>query len=208
MYKDPSLSPTDPVDESNWTDPDGPKTSAYDASKTLAERAAWEFVANNPQMKLTAVNPAAVLGPAMDMNYGTSLEYAERFMSGKDPMVPNVRFGIVDVRDVAKIHVATIDHEASIGERYVACAGSMSMPEMADSLAKEFPDHKIATRRAPDWLIRIMARFVPLLKVVADGLGRTNDVDGTKATREFGFTYIPAADAVLASGHFLADHGK
>ncbi len=208
MYKDPALSPTDPIDESNWTDPDSPKASPYDASKTLAERAAWDFVKANPQMKLTVVNPTAVLGPAMDMNYGTSLEYAERFMAGKDPVIPNVTFGIVDVRDVAKIHVAAMGREASIGERYAMSAGSMSMPEMAEALAREFPDHKITTRRAPDWLIRVMARFVPMLKMVADSLGRTNEVDGSKATRDFDFTYTTPIDSVLASGHFLADNGK
>lgn len=208
MYKDPTLSPTDPIDESNWTDPDSPRASAYDASKTLAERAAWDFVEANPQMKLTVVNPTAVLGPAMDTNYGTSLQYAERFMAGKDPVIPNVTFGIVDVRDVAKIHVAAMAREASIGERYAMSAGSMSMPAMAEALAREFPDHKITTRRAPDWLIRVMARFVPMLRMVADSLGRANEVDGSKATRDFDFTYITPIDSVLASGHFLDDNGK
>ena len=206
IYKDPSASPTQTIDESNWTDPEGENVSAYETSKTLAERAAWNFVAEHAEMKLTVVNPGAVLGPALDTNYGTSLGYVDRFLAGTDPMVPNVRFSIVDVRDVARIHVGAIDNEQAIGERYIAAAGMAAMPDLAKTLAREFPDRKISTRTAPDWLVRLMARFIPMMKMVAANLGRQNDVDGSKASTAFGFSYISATDAAMASAHSIVDN--
>ncbi len=203
VYKDPSASSTASLDEHNWTDPNASNVTAYEASKTLAERAAWDFVADNPEMKLTTVNPGGVLGPALDANYGTSLELLERVLDGTDPMVPNLTFSFVDVRDVAKIHVAAMDRPESIGERYIAVAGMMSMPEAAKMLAAEFPDRKIATRVAPDWLIKFMARFMPVLKSLADSLGRTSTVDGSKAAKEFGFDYIPVRQATLDAARFI-----
>lgn len=208
VLHDPAASPTATIDESNWTDPDGDSVSAYEASKTLAERAAWDFAATHPETELTVINPGAVLGPALDANYGTSLEYMERFLSGADPMVPKVRLSVVDVRDVARMHVAAIDNHATIGERYIAAAGMTSMPEVAEVLAREFPERKIATRTAPDWFVRLMARFVPALKMVVNSLGRQNHVDGSKAAAAFGVEYISPIEASLASAHSLVGFGK
>ncbi len=208
VHRDPDASGTQTLDESNWTDPDGENVSAYEVSKTLAERAAWDFVAEHPEMKLTVVNPGAVLGPSLDANYGTSLEYVERFLAGTDPMVPNVRMSVVDVRDVARIHVAAIEADSAIGERYIAAGGMASMPEVAKALAAEFPDRKIATRVAPDWLVRVMAKFVPMMRLVADSLRRRNHIDGSKASAAFGFEYIPPVEASLASAHSLVGFGK
>lgn len=206
IHKDSSASPSANLDESNWTDPNASNVTPYEASKTLAEKAAWDFVAEHPEMKLTTVNPGGVLGPALDTNYGTSLELLERVLDGTDPMVPNVTFGFVDVRDVAKIHVAAMERSESIGERYIAVAGMMAMPKAAKLLADEFPDRKIATRVAPNWLIKLMARFMPLLRTVADSLGRTSTVDGSKAAKQFGFDYIPADQATLDAARFIVAH--
>lgn len=208
VLHDPAAAPTANIDESYWTDPGGLHVNAYEASKTLAERAAWDFVAAHPEMALTVVNPAAVLGPALDAHYGTSLEYIARFLDGADPMVPKVRLSVVDVRDVARIHVAAIGHEAAFGERYIAAAGMTSMPEVADALARAFPGHKIATRTAPNWLVRVMARFVPPLRLVVNSLGRRNHVDGSKAGATFDLTYVSPVDAALASAHSLIEFDR
>ncbi len=208
VYKGTDVPNGKKLNESDWTDPEGPKTSAYDASKTLAERAAWDFVAEHPDMQLTTINPGAVVGPALDMNYGTSLEYVERFLSGADPMVPNITFSFVDVRDVALMHVIAMDHPEAPGERFIASAGNVSMVDLARTLAAEYPDRKISTRKAPDVLIRIMAKFVPMLRTVADSLGRDNPIDGTKASSTFGFTYITPKEAAIASADYLIANGK
>ncbi len=194
--------------EDNWTDPDGPDTSAYDASKTLAERAAWEFVGEHPEMQLTTINPGAVWGPAMDTHYGTSLEVVEQIMAGAFPAYPKVNLPIVDVRDVAYMHVAAITNPDAVGRRFAANAKAMTMIEAAEALAGAYPDRKIATRAAPDLLVKIGARFNLTMKSAAAELRRNNEVDASAAERVFDFTYVPAVDALLASASFLAANGK
>ncbi len=188
----------------NWTDPEGPATTAYEASKTLAEEAAWDFVAEHPEMTLTTINPGVVFGVPMDEHYGTSLGLAERILNGTDRAYPSVAIPVVDVRDVARMHVSALDHDTA-GQRFPANVGAVPMVEMARVLKAAYPDRKIATRQAPDLLIKVMSRFVPLLRTVASNLGRNLDVDGADGPRVMGFTYTPSRDSLLASAEFLAD---
>ncbi len=208
IYKDSAKAPTARSTEENWTDPEAPYVSAYEASKTLAERAAWDFVAEHPEMQLTAINPGAVFGPALDLQYGTSLELAEQIFEGTFPMYPNLNLPVVDVRDVAHMHVAAIDNPDAVGRRFAANAGPLTMIEAAKTLKSAYPDRKIATRQAPDLLIKVMGMVVPIMKQAAYNLGRNSDVDGSAAEEVFDFTYIPSKDALLASAEFLAASGK
>ncbi len=208
IYKDSAKPPAERSTEANWTDPEGPATSAYEASKTLAEKAAWDFVAEHPDMQLTSINPGAVFGPAMDTSYGTSLELTEQLLGGKFPMYPDINLPTVDVRDVARMHVRAIETPASVGNRYAANAGALRMLEMAETLAHAYPDRKIPTRKAPNLLVKALGVFVPEMKQAARNIGMNSDVDGSAAEATFGFTYIPARDALLASAEFLAANGK
>jgi len=88
IYKQADKPKMQPSDETNWTTPDDPSVGAYEASKTLAEKAAWDFVADHPDIALTTINPGAVFGPPMDARYGSSLELVEQLMTGKVPMAP------------------------------------------------------------------------------------------------------------------------
>ena len=203
IYKDSSKPPKQRSTRENWTDPEGPATSAYEASKTLAEKAAWDFVAEHPEMTLTTINPGGVLGVPMDEHYGTSLGYAERILNGTDPAYPNMALPIVDVRDVARMHVSALVNDTA-GQRFPANAGTLSMVEMARVLKAAYPDRKIATRQAPDLMVRVMALFVPLMRTVASNIGRNLDVDGSDGPRTLGFTYTSSRDALLASAEFLA----
>lgn len=208
IYKDASKPKAAQATAEHWTDADGADTTAYEASKTLAERAAWDFVEQHPGMQLTTVCPGGVFGPAMDTNYGTSLEIIEQILNRAFPMYPDINLPIVDVRDVARIHVAAIDQPDSIGRRLVANAGALTMVEVATLFSKAYPGRKIATRQAPNLLVRIGARFNPVMKIAAANLGRKGDVDGTPTEELLGFTYIPSKDAILASADFLTTHGK
>jgi len=99
--------PGDLQDESDWCDVGLPGTTAYAKSKTLAERAAWEFVKGRV-MTLTVINPGLVLGPPLDIHYGSSLRVVERLLKGRDPMVPDFGLPLVDVRDVAEMHLRAV----------------------------------------------------------------------------------------------------
>jgi hypothetical protein len=147
--------------EDDWSDTAHPKSSAYYKSKTLAERAAWDFVAEHPDMQLTTINPALVLGEPMDGSYGTSLELIERILGGKDPMMPDIGFGVVDVADISAMHIAALEKPESIGHRFIGSNGTMTMPRIAQHLAARHPDRKIATRIAPKFLLRILSLFDP-----------------------------------------------
>ncbi len=118
-------------------------------------------------------------------------------------MTANMSFSFVDVRDVARIHVGVIGHPESVGERYLAVAGMGAIPKLAKLLAATYPDRRIATRAAPDWVIRLMARFMPDMEQIAVSLGRANPVTGQKAASELGFEYISVEDAVLASAQTI-----
>lgn len=199
IYKQAGKPKMQPSDETNWTSPDDPSVGSYEASKTLAEKAAWDFVAENPDIALTTINPGAVFGPPMDARFGSSLELVEQLMTGKVPMAPPMDMVAVDVRDVARMHVAAIDLEATKGERFAAASGTHRFLELAEFLNAWDSTLKTPGREAPVWLLRIMALFSKDVKGVLANVGRTLAVSGAKAEKTFGFTFIPVRDALIAS---------
>ena len=113
-----------PFTEEDWTNPSGDDVRAYVKSKTLAERAAWDFMQREGgALQLSVVNPVAVLGPVLGADYSTSILLVQRLMDGAMPGCPRVGFGIVDVRDVADLHMRAMTHPAAAGERFLAVAG-------------------------------------------------------------------------------------
>lgn len=202
VYKDPAKEPKAQSTDQHWTDPDAAGVSAYEASKTLAERTAWEL-ADQYGLALTTINPGVVFGPAMDGNYGTSLELVEQMLNGDFPAYPNMNLPIVDVRDVARMHVAAIGNDTTIGERFPANSGAMFMIDAGRVLAEAYPEKKLKVRKAPDFLIKVASRFDKQMASVSGNLGRNLDVDGTKAERVMGFNYIPSDKALLASAEFI-----
>lgn len=111
-------------DEDDWSDIDSAGSSPYLKSKTIAERAAWDFVKTEaPEMALTVINPGFVLGAPLDKNYGTSIKVIERALNGTDPMVPHFGFSTVDVRDVAEAHLRAMDDPSTIGKRHICVSG-------------------------------------------------------------------------------------
>ena len=118
-----------PFNETNWTDPNGDDVRPYVKSKTLAERAAWDFIAKEGgNLELSVVNPVGVFGPVLGPDYSTSILIVQRLMDGALPGCPKLYFGVVDVRDVADLHLRAMTHPAAKGERFLAVAGDfMSM---------------------------------------------------------------------------------
>jgi len=188
----------------DWTDPDSPVTTAYDRSKTLAERAAWDFADAHPAMALTTVNPGLVAGRPLDRHYGTSLQLIERFLSGKDPAVPNFGLPIVDVADVSALHLAAPDNPDTTGHRLLAAERFMMAPEIAALLARAYPDRRIATRVAPTWLLRALSVVDPSVRSVLPRIGLRLDVDTAEARRLTGIAFRSAEEAILDSAAFIA----
>lgn len=185
-----------PQTPANWTDLDHLRATPYFKSKTMAEHAAWGFVEKNPQMQLTTINPSLVLGTPLDAHYGTSLSLIERIMAGKDPMMPPMGFGIVDVEDVSALHIAAMDRPESAGNRYIASGGSMMMLAISTHLKSLYPDRKIATRQAPAWLMKTLALFDPAVRSIVPQLGQMPQFDTSASTRDLGVTFIPVETAL------------
>lgn len=194
----------DQHDETDWSRIDHPSTTFYDQSKTLAERAAWDFVRDEaPEIALTTINPGFVLGPPLDDGFGSSVGFVKRLLSGKDPMLPRLGLPIVDVRDVAEMHLRALQRSETAGRRYPATAGSMWFVEMSRRLKAEYPDRRMATREAPKLLLRMLALFDREVKSILPDLGHIYRVSNRGAVEDMGMNFIPAEQALLATADYL-----
>lgn len=203
--------PDQPYTETTWTDVDGPGVSAYGKSKTLAERAAWDFIAaEGGALELAVVNPVGIFGPVLGPDLSTSIQIIQQLMSGALPAVPRMSFGLVDVRDVADLEVLAMTNPDAAGERFLAVAGeSMTLPAMAALLrARTGPaGRKIPRRVLPDWVVRVAALFSPTMRQVVGELGTSRQVSNEKARRVLGWSPRPNEEVLLATATSLVDHG-
>ena len=171
-------------------------TWAYCIGKTKAEQAAWAFAKANG-MALTTIHPGAIIGPALDDDASISIGLVTSLLDGTIPAMPSNGFSIIDVRDVAALHIAALDHREAAGERYLATAEYMPFPKVADILRDAYPDRKITSRFVPDWIIRILAQLGGPTRQIINDIGNEKHFDGRKGERLLGRTYIPAKQAIL-----------
>ena len=150
-----------PFDERDWTDVSGDDVAPYAKSKTLAERAAWDFVAQEGGPELSVVNPVGVFGPVLGPDTSTSILVVQRLMDGALPGLPQMAFGVVDVRDVADLHLRAMTDPRAKGERFLATAGDfMTFREIALTLKSRLgaAARRVPTRELPNWLVRVAPR--------------------------------------------------
>ncbi|TPN45477.1 MULTISPECIES: aldehyde reductase [unclassified Mesorhizobium] len=195
-----------PFTEESWTDPTG-KVSAYVKSKTLAERAAWDFIAaEGGGLELAVVNPVGIFGPVLGADHSTSTEFVQRMMNGAMPGLPRLSFGIVDARDVADLHVRAMTNPAARGERFLAVSGDfMTVREIAQTLKTRLGGaaSRVSTRRLPDWLVRIVGLFNPEAAQLVTELGKVKNATGAKAVRMLGWAPRSREEALAATGESL-----
>ena len=200
-----------PFNETDWTDVNGKDVSAYAKSKTLAERAAWDFIAKEGDgLELSVVNPVGVFGPALGADYSTSIAIVERMMNGAVPGLPRIAFGIVDVRDVADLHLRAMVEPAAKGERFLAVAGEfVSLLSMAKILKERLgaAAKRVPIRQLPDWLMRVAVVFDPSLKLVVPELGKTKNACNAKAKSVLGWTPRSNEEAIVATAESLVRLG-
>ena len=197
-------------DETMWTDVTHPiGRMAYTKSKTLAEKAAWDYIKiDAPEIELTTINPVLVLGAPLDLNFGASVSVIERILKAKDPMVPDLTFSIVDVKDVAEMHVKALSIEASKNERFLASSRAISYIEIAQILKAAYPKRKIVTMKAPTFIIRILALFDSDIKAILPSLGDTTGVSNKKAQSKLGISFIPVDKSITETAEFLIQNGR
>jgi len=197
--------------EDDWTDPATPGISAYVKSKTLAERAAWDFVNREGDgLELAVVNPVGVFGPAWGPDLSTSVELMRVMLTGGVPVIPPISTSIVDVRDVASLHLLAMTHPAAAGERFLAVAGPpMTFAELAELLRAHLGPlgAKLPTRTISAALVRFLAVFIPRLRELVPQLGQAKGASHAKATDILGWKPISVEDAVTASADSLVALG-
>jgi len=202
---------TAPFDENNWTDPAGEDVQPYAKSKTLAERAAWDFIAREGgNLELSVVNPVGVFGPVLGPDYSTSILLVQRLMDGAMPGCPQLSFGAVDVRDVADLHIRAMTHPAAKGERFLAVAGDfLSIRDIARILKNRMgaSAKRVPTRQLPNWLVRLAALRDPAVKQILPELGKPKNATSEKAQRVLGWVPRSSEEAIVATAESLLQLG-
>ena len=198
-------------DEKDWSRTDV-EIGAYQKSKTLAERAAWDFVnglEGDNKLELAVINPGLVLGPILDSDYGTSGEIIRRLMRRELPGCPNLGWAPVDVRDVAAAHLAAMTTPEAAGERFCCALDHAWMCEFADILNNHFASrgYKIPTRRLPDFLIRLMALFDKTVRSRASNLGQRSDISNAHIKRVLNWKPRSLEEMVVAMGESMIEQG-
>ncbi len=196
--------------EEDWTDLSA-KVSAYVKSKTLAERAAWEFVAREGgALELAVVNPVGVLGPVLGPDLSSSTLMVKQLVDGAMPRAPRLWFNIVDVRDVADLHVRAMTDAAAGGERFLAVAGdSVSVKDVAGLLTAHMgaAAQRVPTKSMPDWMVRLVALVNPEAREIAPDLGKVRRASNEKARRVLGWQPRSNEEAILATAQSLVRLG-
>ncbi|HXQ46308.1 MAG TPA: NAD-dependent epimerase/dehydratase family protein [Caulobacteraceae bacterium] len=199
------------ADEAVWTNGDDPSVGAYARSKTLAERAAWDLIANaGSATTLAVVNPALVLGPVMSSDVSESIQVVERLMTGRVPGVPRLGFNVVDVRDVADLHIRAMTMPEAAGERFIAAGRWTWMSEVAEMLKRGLDPAtaaKVPTRRVPDIVLRLVGLFDKEIGSVTGDLGRKHDFSSAKAQRLLGWKPRPLDETILDCARSLLTEG-
>jgi nucleoside-diphosphate-sugar epimerase len=201
---------TTPFNEANWTDLGG-DVPAYQKSKTLAERASWDFIAKEGgSLELSVVNPVGVFGPVLGPDYSPSILLVQRLMDGALPGCPRLYFGIVDVRDVADLHIRAMTNPAAKAERFLAVAGDfMSMVDIARVLKARMGTSakKVPTRQLPNWLVRVAAMRDSAVKVILPELGKIKNATNEKARRMLGWAPRTNEQSIVAAAESLVRLG-
>ncbi|MDO3411549.1 NAD-dependent epimerase/dehydratase family protein [Saccharibacillus sp. CPCC 101409] len=189
--------------EADWTDPDQPGLSVYEKSKVLAERAAWDFIKREGAgLEFATINPVAILGSALSAHVSGSFGLLNHLLDGSMKAVPRIPLNVVDVRDVADLHIRAMENPKANGQRFIASAdGQISFPEIAAVLRRRYPDiaNKVSSRTVPDFVINAAALFNKEAKEAALLLRMNRNVSNDKAKKVLGWKPIASSEEVIAA---------
>lgn len=202
---------TTPYTEEDWTDETNlTATSPYVRSKTIAERAVRDwFKREGGALELVTIHPGLVLGAVLGSDFSTSVEAIKKLLEGSVPGLPKLGWAIVDVRDVADMHVAAMLAPGVAGERFIAATDFWWMKDMAAALKRRLGNRgrKVPSMQLPNFAVRLAALFDPLIKSQVFELGRARNVTHEKATRLLGWHPRSVEDSVVETAESLIAHG-
>jgi dihydroflavonol-4-reductase len=195
------------ITEKDWTDPNDPSLSAYLRSKTLAEKAAWDFMQREGgEMELSVINPMAIFGPSLGKEMSSGFELLKKLLDGSMKAAPRMDLGIVDVRDLADLHLRAMTLPQARGERFLAnSGGTLSLHQIAmlyrDKLGARAA--KVTTKELPDWLVRTAALFNKQARAIVPQLGRYRQASNAKAKTLLQWQPRTNEEAALATAESL-----
>ena len=198
----------DHFDDTDWSDINDPGIPAYNKSKTVAEKAAREFVAGlsgDDKLEICTMHPALVVGPSLSGDIGESNIVVKRMLDGSTPGTPRLQMGFVDVRDVAKMHVAAMTADGAAGQRFILSESSLWLSEMASILRDA--GFNAPKRNIPNFILKIIALRDKDLAGTIPLLGRTGTYDISKTKDILGWQPTKAADAIVDCAQHLKTKG-
>jgi dihydroflavonol-4-reductase len=196
--------------EADWTPPDYPGAQPYVRSKAIAERAARDWVAQEGGgMEYCSINPSVVWGPVWSSDYSASVTVLQRLLDGSMPAIPDIGFGVVDVRDIADLHVRALKAPGMAGERFLASGPFLKIAAIADILRSRMGEEarKVSRRTLPDFAVRIASLFNPMAKAVVGELGSVRNMDASHAKAVLGWVARPAEETIVDCSRSLIDAG-
>ncbi|WP_163411339.1 SDR family oxidoreductase [Flavobacterium ajazii] len=194
--------------ENDWTNELNKKDSTpYFRSKTIAEKAAWDFIKSNPGLELVTVLPGAILGPVLEEDFGTSANIVIKAIDGSMPAVPKIGVEIIDVRSVADLLIRAMELPQANHQRYLASSGYLSFKSIAGVLKKEYPARKIPLKELPDFFVKLLSNFETSLKPILIDLGIKRKIDRSKAIKELNWQPLPMEKAILSCAKSVIDLG-
>ena len=196
-----------PFTEADWTDETNRRdTSPYDRAKTIAERAAWAWLAaEGGGLELVTINPSLVLGPVLGSDFSASIEAIKKLLDGSIPALPRFGFNVVDVRDIARLHVLAMTAPEAAGEQFIGSGDFYWMSDVAKMLKRGLGDDakKVPSIPVPDFVARVVALFDPIVRGRLYELGKRRPVSSEKARRMFDWKSRPVTETVLDTARSL-----
>ncbi|MBC2181951.1 NAD-dependent epimerase/dehydratase family protein [Listeria sp. FSL L7-0233] len=197
--------------EAFWTDEFAKGLSAYEKSKLIAEKEAWKFMENETELEFATINPVAIFGPSQSSHVSGSFDLLKNLLNGSMKRVINIPLNVVDVRDVADLHIRAMITKEANGERFIASAdGEISMEDIAHLLRQKRPDliSKMPQKTLPNVAIRAAALFNKHAKEGKLMINMNRQISNEKAKKMLGWTPISTKEeAVLAAVDSLAKYG-
>jgi len=192
-------------DEEDWSNPNKPGISFYAKSKTMAELAAWEFMEmENPDFSLAVINPVLVMGPSLSKDVGTSNSLVKNMINGSVPGTPKIHIGIVDVRDVASVHILAMESSSADGERIIVSEKELWVHEVA-AILRDAGFNKTPKVEFPKWLMKVVALFRKDLALMVPMIGKRRDVSSSKARELLGWKPMKAELSIIDTAQQLKD---
>lgn len=192
-------------DETVWADENNRNDlNTYYRSKVITEKAAWAYMQRSaPQMELVTVLPGAILGPALEKDYGNSAGIILKMLDGSLPAVPRIGFDIADVRSVADLLIRAMEHPSAAGQRFLGTSGFLTMTEIAVILRSKYPTRKIPKGQLPIWFTHLLSWFDKSLQPVMLDLGKIRKADSSKARNMLSWEPISNEEAIISCAESL-----